>query len=110
MIDPLNLTDEQLESEWHAARHAAERAIRDSRHAEPETWSERAQKSNRRVAEFMVLDAERHAREAIRIAAPVDLIESEGLDPKADPLPYWIFWLVLLLGVAVLLLLWGKTE
>ena len=94
MIDPLNLSDEQLDAAWHASRRAAERAIRDSRHATPDTWSERAQESNRRVAEFMAIDAERHAREAIRIAAPVEFDET----PDYDPAPTW---LMVLVGVGI---------
>jgi hypothetical protein len=50
----------------------------------------------------MALDAERHAREAIRIAAPVEFDET----PEYDPAPRWLMVTVgvgLALAVAALM-------
>lgn len=102
--NPVDLTDEQLRIAHAAARARADRLLKQSRRAGPSQWSALAQASNRAVAEFLALDAEVNAREAIRIAEPV--IDTD----IPDPLPYWLFWLVMVIGALGTLILWLRAA
>lgn len=102
--NPLELTDEQLRIAHAAARARADRLLKKSRRAGPAQWSALAQASNHAVAEFLALDAEVDAREAIRMAEPA--IDTD----IPDPLPYWLFWSIMAIGAVGLFILWAKTA